>query len=290
MPTPDLNFGQFSIEDFIKAVPFWGGYINCHQRQNIELKNTCPIDNLLFGLFVISKIKRNFIESLPLSNLTEHLKTVLKLIETGKWNLVKQYWFVTFMNSNVLIVANQISLWGSENERFSHYLESLQSYKLIQLCSFDCNYNNYTLSEDSYSLFLTKNIANNAVELYSSYIGNCPLCALPIQTCIKFTTIPNFLILESANSRNIITYNDLDKVISIDNKMFRLICATFMVNNDHFIAIFDFQNKNYYVNAIGSRCIEMPPYDAQRLNSRRVPEIEKTYKLQVSSALYYLSD
>ena len=63
-----------------------------------------------------------------------------------------------------------------------------------------------------------------------------------------------------------------------------------MVNNNHFVAIFDFQNKNYYVNAIGSRCIEMPPYDAQRLNARRVPEIEKTYKLQVSSALYFLSD
>ena len=71
---------------------------------------------------MISKIKRSFIESLPLSNLTEHLKTVLNLIETGDWNLVKQYWFVTFMNSNVQIVANQISLWGSENERFSHYL------------------------------------------------------------------------------------------------------------------------------------------------------------------------
>jgi hypothetical protein len=63
-----------------------------------------------------------------------------------------------------------------------------------------------------------------------------------------------------------------------------------MVNNHHFVAIFHFQNKNYYVNAIGSRCTEMPPYDAQRLNSRRVPELEKIYKLQVSSALYYLSD
>jgi len=232
----------------------------------------------------------NFIESFPVSVLTEQLKTLMKLIETGDWNLVKQYWFVTMMNSNVQIVANQISLWGSENDRFSHYLEGLQSYKLIQRCSLDCNFNNFILSENSFTLFLTKNIISNTVELYSSYTGNCPLCALPIQTCINFTAIPNFLILESANSRNIITYNELEKVILIDKKRFRLICATFMVNNNHLVAIFDFRNKNYFVNAIGSRCIEMPPYDAQRLNARRVPEIEKTYKLQVSSALYYLVD
>ena len=70
---------------------------------------------------MISKIMPNFIESFPVSVLTEQLKTLMKLIETGDWNLVKQYWFVTMMNSNVQIVANQISLWGSENDRFRRF-------------------------------------------------------------------------------------------------------------------------------------------------------------------------
>jgi hypothetical protein len=88
-----------------------------------------------------------------------------------------------------------------------------------------------------------------AIEIYSTYTGACPnpLCSQSIETCIKFKTNPNFLIMESVNSSEIITYNDLEKVMVIDNKRFRLICATAMINGNDLIAIFDFQNVNYYV-------------------------------------------
>ena len=96
--------------------------------------------------------------------------------------------------------------------------------------------------------------------------------------------------MESVNSSEIITYNDLDKVMVIDDKRFRLMCATVMINGNHFIAIIDFQNVNYYVNAKGRQCIEMPPFEAERLKSRRVSDVEKSYRLKISTVLYYLID
>jgi len=191
------------------------------------------------------------------------------------------------MNSQVKILGGQISLWGSEDFIFSQYLGDFQSYKLLQHCNISCVLNGNTLRENSSSIFLEKTLGN-IVELYESFIGKCPACLVLIKTKIEFNCNPNFIIVQPANQLHMIRYNDLHKEIIIDGRRFKLMCATVLENKDHFVAIFNINGSNFYVNAIGKQCEEMPLYNESIFYSRRLSKLVIPYTLAISTALYYL--
>ena len=43
----------------------WGGFIRYRNKNNVELINTCTIDNLLLAIYILSKLQNNFLQKIP---------------------------------------------------------------------------------------------------------------------------------------------------------------------------------------------------------------------------------
>ena len=150
-PNPDQN-----VLNFLAHVPFWGGQITYRGKNNINLVNTCPIDNLMFGMWVVSKLQHNFFTLIPIIQETPILLEIIRHIDNIQWNLAKQMWVVEMMRYNHPVINRQINLYGSERGKFLDYLNNFQMHKLIQLCNDTCINNRAILRENSHTIFFIK--------------------------------------------------------------------------------------------------------------------------------------
>jgi hypothetical protein len=69
----------------------YGGLSFKINSNEIEMTNTCTIDNFLFALFVLSKlVDYNLINNFPL---TSKIKQIVNFIEQKDWSNAKKYGF-----------------------------------------------------------------------------------------------------------------------------------------------------------------------------------------------------
>ena len=72
------------------------------------------------------------------------------------------------------IEKNNLSLFGSEHERFISYLKEYQTHILIQTCTENCSENQKVITETATNIFFEK--LNGRVQLAYEFQGKCFKC------------------------------------------------------------------------------------------------------------------
>jgi hypothetical protein len=171
-----------------------------------------------------------------------------------------------------------ITLWF-EYDRFLRYLRELQVHRLLQKCQSSCD-NNETviIQNESDNLFFKKE--TNQVKLYNGVLGSCIKCDKRITCKISFKYQPNFIFIQSAFGK--ITFDDLPEKVTIDNKNYKLFCAT-VHKRDHFYGVFKIYNNLYLMNDLDKSLNLL-----QNQNDTSQGKSIYIHKLITSSSLYYL--
>ena len=215
-----------NLKTFVKNVPTNGAHITYNQL-NIQVTNTCAIDNLLFSLYYLTLINPNFLRNLVFSQTQDNVKEkinilvpllneIISLIAQNDWDLAKQKWILDVMK----LKPNKklLTLYSSEDESFVDFLRPLQKHQIIQKCTQSCIHNEkFILNNDADLLFFVE--TNGAVRIENNWIGKCPQCKTLIDNKYVFKGNPSFIFIEChPNRESGIRYNDLPNIVSINEK------------------------------------------------------------------------
>lgn len=238
-----------SLNHFKKKIPHWGAVINYNGLNGIKVVNTCSIDYFLLTLWCYSKINRMLFEQIQQFKITEYLKIIINQIDLNKWDYARELWINKVMQLKKKVSRNTISLFGSENDMFIKFLSEIQNYKLIQICDENCVLNKNTiLRENSENIFFLK--INNEVKIDNQYNYQCDFCKKQIIYDIEFYKKPDFLFIQSKYPD--IFVKDLPKEIIVDKNKYKFFNTT-IYHSDHFMGIFEIENKLYFVNDLGQK-------------------------------------
>lgn len=274
-----VNYSM-SIEEIIKTyklhVPFWGGNIK-YKNKSVRVINTCTIDNFLYAFWVAYKIEATFFERMPSLEHTETIKSIIMNINNLNWNQAKEFWITKIMKYNEKIANKEITLYGSESNRFIRHINEFQKHILVQVCGANCSKNkNVIIQRDCDKIYFKK--IQKKVEIYSGYDDICSECQSKITCEINFENNPNFLFIESIHSN--ILYNDLPKIAKINGKSYKLLCST-IHQNDHFSSLFLINNFIFKIDDLDKSFINLD-FD---LNKRK----NKILKKATSASFYFIN-
>lgn len=275
--TTDEN-SLFNI--FVSHIPKWGGSF-FHNRKKFHLSNTCTVDYLLLGLWTISKMKENFLEDIPIIDITDSLKRLIEYIENNDWNNAKKTLIIEIMKLN--LNEKHLSFFGTENEFFINYFSAYQSHLIKQQCSTFCYLNNSVYLNDSTSLYFVK--INDQVTLTVFTNEKCNICNSNINSSIQLQHRANFLLIESSDT-NIKIY-ELPSRLNINDRIFKFLCTTFNQNN-HFKSIFKLNKKFYLVDDLDQTVIFLTELDGKNNNQKKQLFDSKYGIISTSTSLYYL--
>ena len=287
-----------NLKTFVKNVPTNGAHITYNQL-NIQVTNTCAIDNLLFSLYYLSLINPNFLRNLVFPQTQDNVKEkinilvpllneIISLIAQNDWDLAKQKWILDVMK----LKPNKklLTLYSSEDESFVDFLRPLQKHQIIQKCTQSCIHNEkFILNNDADLLFFVE--TNGAVRIENNWIGKCPQCKTLIDNKYVFKGNPSFIFIEChPNRESGIRYNELPNIVSINEKNYCLLGATFLKETHHYVSILKINGENYFLNASSGQFLIMPTFNRYIMEIRNLDAISNIYKLFVSTSIYYLSD
>jgi hypothetical protein len=287
----ELNINSKEIdEDFIrKHIPQWGFSFEHFSRKklsNVDVTNTCSIDYLLFGIWIVSKLTPMFLDNLLLhknSSITikkiNILKKMFDYIDKIDWNNARIVWICEMIHKIPIriggIIKNvktfpidnniKVDFFGSEYEYIIQYVAPIfQSFKLKQSCSSECKRNEKV--ENACELHFKKN--NNEVLIsFTISIGKiCNLCKQEIIYDGIFDNEPEILIIEC----HMLLFDDLPKTTDISNRRFKFLCTTIYETN-HFKGIYDINNEFFLINDMG----------------KTITKVKKGQKYSCSTAIYY---
>ena len=287
-PRRIANNPDLIVNGFKAHVPHWGGFIH-YKGKRVRIVNTCTQDNLQFAIWVLAKLKPDFVASLPQIPKTIHLTEFIDFIDTLQWNKAKEKFIVDIMQNGQQIKDGRLNFFGSEHNQFLRFMADFQNHRLRQLCSESCNLNGAFLENNSNSFNLNK--INERIVLDSLWTGRCPKCSKEFDVEVIFDlNVPQFIFFTTRFTN--IFYSDLPKELVIDGKRFKLLCATILDNINyqipHFVSIFELNGNNFVVNGIGSQSEYLPPFNPEFLTKRKVENNIKYYKSHISTAMYYL--
>ena len=275
-----LVTNEISIDEIEKRVPYWGANIWYRgQKKKVFVSNTCTIDYYLFAFWLQNKILPDFISKIPNINKCSLIVRIIEQIDMIKWNEAKEIWVNEVMQLMEEPKKNSISLFGSEYERCLKYLSEFQIHRLLQQCQTSCsNHETVIIQNESDNLFFKKEKRN--VFLYNGFLGLCNNCHKRITCKISFKYQPNFIFIQSAFGK--ITVNELPEVVTIDDRNYKLLCAT-VHKRGHFYGIFKINNNLYLMNDIDKSLNKI-----QNQNENLTRHNIFFHKLFTSSSLYYL--
>ena len=127
---------------------------------------------------------------------------------------------------------------------------------------------------------------NNIVIFYSSYTGNCSQCRTAISTSIgPFFVNTNFIFIESYHE---IFINELPKEITINEKRFRLLCATVYKSTiRHFVGLYLINDDFYIVDDLGQTTTLLEPLSNDYKSKRKRNQPQDYYNIATTTSLYY---
>ena len=135
-----------------RNAPEWGG-TGLYKDKCVSLCNTCPLDNLLFILFISLKetgtAKKLITEKTPIQ---KALQRILFYMETGDWFGARMRWVESFCMEEVKTTVDkdnenkvQIDIYGTESAIFSKAFDCVQSTKQTGICNkSDCSSVSFT--------------------------------------------------------------------------------------------------------------------------------------------------
>ncbi|CAF0991642.1 unnamed protein product [Brachionus calyciflorus] len=233
----------FTLKEFKRHVPKNGGTIKVN-NENITLTNTCSIDYYLFAFWYLSKIDSEFTFKISSLSFSDVLKEIIQNISQQQWDKAKEIWVLRVLNFQISYSNKELSLYGSEDERFIKSFGEYQKHDLIQKCSESCIQNlNLVIREDSEIIFFKK--IENQVRLFSCFTTTCTRCKKDITTNINFKNSPIFIFIQSADAN--ITVRELPNTVEIQNRNYKFVCGTIHMPG-HFLGVFDFKKKLYIVD------------------------------------------
>ena len=116
-------------------VPTWGGHFS-HKDRNIEIINSCPIDNLLTTFHLLCSSNSDFLKAF--SNLPyEGARTLLsvhQMFSNQQWVTGKLIW-LTQINLGIDLARKQVNVWGGEDERFFIALREFTANAVDSKCT-----------------------------------------------------------------------------------------------------------------------------------------------------------
>jgi hypothetical protein len=281
----NLNNNQINPNDFVgllrSRVPAWGGQIMFQNRQ-INLTNSCTIDNFLLSLWFSTKIDPNFTNNIPNLRFRDELTNVINRIENNDWNGAKQIWILEILQPR--INGRNLSLWGSETSKYVEPLQHFQQMNVIQYCNPNCPYNNTVAA--NYSVHLYSIRQNNVTIIDPQYTGTCNTCNTIIATEVQLNHRPNFLLVQTTNREMRIDY--LPKDLIIDNMNYRLVSCTLHSGN-HFLGVFLINDRFYLVDDLTQRVTLLETFDPNnRDHVKRTSDTYHYFRFLYVNVSYYM--
>ena len=285
---PDFNISIHQlIFDLRNHMPKWGGKI-IYKDKLVAIKNTCSIDYLLFSLFVLYKVVKDFLNNIPKLVHTNNLKLIVKHIDSLKWDDARQVFLINIAKYNQNVT--EIDTYGSEFDWLVQHLLVYQLFDLKKNCVIDCRENDLIIWKNANSLSFHKR--ENIVDLFFLDDLVCTSCKNHIRYQVFFKNKPNFFYVESINPflqsqenmDSIIEVKEIPKELYIDNKKFSLLLTT-INDGQHFRGIF-FIEGNYYISDDIDQSFTL---SNKNLSNRSNRYFDKRY-FKTSTSLYYLNE
>ena len=112
--------GQIKEAHAVLQVPPWGGTVTVPYQGQVNLVNTCPIDNFLTIFYVLMKTHNKFFQYL-LRSPELYAITLIKICDMfndGNFAEGKCEWLKLFPGQFNLAQSVQLDLWGNEEDLF----------------------------------------------------------------------------------------------------------------------------------------------------------------------------
>jgi hypothetical protein len=133
----------------------------------------------------------------------------------------------------------ELSTFGSEYEFFLEPIAQTQRYKIISICSPDCDLNNRI----KYSVSLLFEKKKWIVSLKYTCKESCQRCKNKLILNTSFLVTPPWVFIQT--NKNAIYVNELPKILVFGNKSNQFLCAT-IYSNEHFRSIF-YLNSRFFL-------------------------------------------
>jgi len=252
------------------------------------------------ALWVLSRCQLNFFQILPQVPQSRSLIQMIEFIENidpanhhsnyrNQWNKAKEKFILDIMDPQMRPPVNiygEMDFYGSEYGKFIVHLANFQLHDVRQICTINCPNDGAIIRRNEHAIYLNK--VNNNVVLQSMWTGLCSQCRMHFDTMVEFgQNNPNFLIIQTIH--RVIEYHEMPDTIIIDNRTFKLICATIHDQiRAHFVSIIKINESSYFIDGKGRVVDLLPAFNQNILNRRRLAGPEKYYKMFISSSLYFL--
>lgn len=120
----------------VLQVPLWGGTVTVPHQGQVNLVNTCPIDNFLTIFYVLMKTRNKFFQYLLRSPelYAVTLLKICKMVIDGNFAEGKCEWLKLFPGRFNLAQLGQLDLWGNEDDLFVSRLYSAGETSFTSTC------------------------------------------------------------------------------------------------------------------------------------------------------------
>ena len=273
----------FDLDMLKSNLPKWGGNLINENGLKIKLINTCTIDNFLLGFWVCSKLNSNLVSNINASDIPFkcHINSIIEQIDKTNWNEAKSFWILKILGVKPkcscmcsdseceekdckpicdcefdsqcdMKLNRELSTFGSEYEFFLEPSAQTQRYKIISICSPDCDLNNRI----KYSVSLLFEKKKSIVSLKFTCKESCQRCKNKLILNTSFLVTPPWVFIQT--NKNAIYANELPKILVFGNKSYQFLCAT-IYSNEHFRFIFYLNSRFFLFDDLSQSIVQKIP-------------------------------
>ena len=251
------------ISRLTSHLPKWGGLCVLTENHDnfgynrLKIVNTCSIDYFLLTFWVSKILDQNIINILEehrnsQNQLITIINEIIYLIGSRQWNRAKSLWIIDVCRLRP-DAKNEFDCYGNEYRLFVHYVRCLQEFKYY--CSNKKCFQFNVSIEWATEIFFKRH-QDNSVRYLTLKCHHCSEILL-----IRFTFTPPWLLIETEynESKGLICFEYLPKIVCIDNQNLQLLCATVGSMNSfaHFKSYFTLDNRCFMINDIGPTIVEV---------------------------------
>lgn len=276
LPSSSTQQNSVLISAFLSRLPIWGGEsiqqpLNSRSKQKkLTFLNTCSIDYFLLCLWLSKQLCNDWISINDYDNkvLVNKINNVVQFISELDWTNAKMTWIIDICR--IQVFKNQYDCYASEYESFIRHLNFLQKYQLY------CSNEKCESSNECEKMGDQLNFRKYKDSVNLIFFPQCSSCKSKL-SCLKFFKKPIFLFVQTLYPLNpslndYISFNEIPKTLFLDNNEYKLICTTLhfsssSLNSDHFCAIFNLNNKQFFIDNLITPAYEETIPDEQKITT-----------------------
>ncbi len=238
--------------EFKEHIPTWGGITDFNynltkyknKTKKFDFINTCTVDYYLLAMWCATRLSLNIKNYLKDNLHTRDIFQLINCIDDKDWNKAKTIWFFEICNHRNMKNKRTICSFGTEFEFFYKYIHFMQEFKLKEICT-KCQLDHSPRDKQRY-LFLVK--YKNEIVLNVTEKFTCRSCNIEMDKELEFKyKEPCWLVCE-ISPRLKLSADLLPTHVKLNQKEYKLLCATYNTGASHFVGIFILNNKYYVVD------------------------------------------